>query len=177
MFAYTSASTCRSSQLHLDLSGTEHQEAGATATWSCLQTSADAWEYLRAGRVNAGLDLDRFRPQRTFFWCIGMNFFIGVAKLRAARCCGRGGGGFRRDLRTPIVALSLRTTRRPRLVATARRSTTTSVRTCVGGDGAPPRPHQSLHTNALRRGAGDAHRLLRRIARNHPLRCKQESGT
>ena len=60
------------------------QEAGATADIELAYTLADALEYLRAG-VNAGIDIDAFAPRLSFFWAIGMNHFMEIAKVRAAR--------------------------------------------------------------------------------------------
>lgn len=60
------------------------QEAGATADIELAYTLADGLEYLRAG-INAGMDIDAFAPRLSFFWAIGMNFFMEIAKMRAAR--------------------------------------------------------------------------------------------
>ena len=68
----------------ISISGYHIQEAGATADLELAYTLADGVEYLRAG-VDAGLDVDAFAPRLSFFWAIGMNFFMEVAKLRAAR--------------------------------------------------------------------------------------------
>src|SRR6185503_6813423 len=68
----------------ISISGYHIQEAGATADLELAYTLADGVEYLRAG-VGAGLDIDIFAPRLSFFWAIGMNFFMEVAKLRAAR--------------------------------------------------------------------------------------------
>ncbi|TIN97284.1 MAG: methylmalonyl-CoA mutase, partial [Mesorhizobium sp.] len=68
----------------ISISGYHMQEAGATADLELAYTIADGIEYARAG-VAAGLDIDRFAPRLSFFWAIGMNFFMEVAKLRAAR--------------------------------------------------------------------------------------------
>src|SRR5258708_36952340 len=68
----------------ISISGYHMQEAGATADLELAYTLADGVEYVRAG-IKAGLDVDRFAPRLSFFWAIGMNFFMEVAKLRAAR--------------------------------------------------------------------------------------------
>ena len=76
-------SRCRSSTPSR-ISGYHMQEAGATADLELAYTLADGIEYIRAG-LDAGLDVDAFAPRLSFFWAIGMNFFMEVAKLRAAR--------------------------------------------------------------------------------------------
>src|SRR5260370_20979731 len=68
----------------ISISGYHMQEAGATADLELAYTLADGVEYVRAG-IKAGLDIDQFAPRLSFFWAIGMNFFMEVAKLRAAR--------------------------------------------------------------------------------------------
>ncbi|MFL6151500.1 MAG: methylmalonyl-CoA mutase family protein, partial [Ornithinibacter sp.] len=82
IFAYTAARMPRFNSI--SISGYHMQEAGATADLELAYTLADGVEYLRAG-IDAGLDVDRFAPRLSFFWAIGMNFFMEVAKLRAAR--------------------------------------------------------------------------------------------
>src|SRR5689334_2974899 len=82
IFAYTSEHMPKFNSI--SISGYHMQEAGATADLELAYTLADGVEYLRAG-VDTGLDVDRFAPRLSFFWAIGMNFFMEVAKLRAAR--------------------------------------------------------------------------------------------
>ncbi|MDT7565625.1 MAG: methylmalonyl-CoA mutase, partial [Pseudonocardiales bacterium] len=82
IFAYTPQKMPRYNSI--SISGYHIQEAGATADLELAYTLADGVEYLRAG-LDAGLDIDRFAPRLSFFWAIGMNFFMEVAKLRAAR--------------------------------------------------------------------------------------------
>ncbi|BCB90091.1 hypothetical protein Psuf_074040 [Phytohabitans suffuscus] len=82
IFAFTSRRMPRFNSI--SISGYHIQEAGATADLELAYTLADGVEYLRAGR-DAGLDIDAFAPRLSFFWAIGMNFFMEVAKLRAAR--------------------------------------------------------------------------------------------
>src|SRR5919107_512169 len=82
IFAYTSTHMPKFNSI--SISGYHIQEAGATADLELAYTLADGVEYLRAGR-DAGLDVDVFAPRLSFFWAIGMNFFMEVAKLRAAR--------------------------------------------------------------------------------------------
>ena len=82
IFSYTAEHMPRFNSI--SISGYHMQEAGATADLELAYTLADGVEYLRTG-VAAGLDIDRFAPRLSFFWAIGMNFFMEVAKLRAAR--------------------------------------------------------------------------------------------
>ena len=82
IFAYTSAEMPRVNSI--SVSGYHMQEAGATADLELAYTLADGIEYVRAG-LKAGLDVDSFSPRISFFWGIGMNFFMEVAKMRAAR--------------------------------------------------------------------------------------------
>jgi hypothetical protein len=82
IFAYTSQNMPKFNSI--SISGYHMQEAGATADLELGYTLADGVEYARAG-VEAGLDIDRFAPRLSFFWAIGMNFFMEVAKMRAAR--------------------------------------------------------------------------------------------
>ncbi len=82
IFKYTSAHMPKFNSI--SISGYHMQEAGATADLELAYTLADGFEYAKAG-VDAGLDIDRFAPRLSFFWAIGMNFFMEVAKMRAAR--------------------------------------------------------------------------------------------
>ena len=82
IFAYTSAHMPKFNSI--SISGYHMQEAGATADLELAYTLADGVEYARAG-VKAGLDIDKFAPRLSFFWAIGMNFFMEIAKMRAAR--------------------------------------------------------------------------------------------
>src|SRR3954467_15923454 len=82
IFAFTSTERPRFNSI--SISGYHIQEAGATADLELAYTLADGVEYLQAG-VDAGLDVDRFAPRLSFFWAIGMNFFMEIAKMRAGR--------------------------------------------------------------------------------------------
>ncbi|MFK7921548.1 MAG: methylmalonyl-CoA mutase, partial [Bacteroidia bacterium] len=82
IFGYTSRHMPRFNSI--SISGYHMQEAGATADLELAYTLADGWEYLRQG-VDAGLDIDAFAPRLSFFWAIGMNFFMEIAKMRAGR--------------------------------------------------------------------------------------------
>src|ERR1700737_1457987 len=82
IFAYTSAEMPKFNSI--SISGYHMQEAGATADLELAYTLADGIEYVRAG-VAAGLDIDAFAPRLSFFWAVGMNYFMEIAKMRAAR--------------------------------------------------------------------------------------------
>ena len=82
IFEYTSQNMPKFNSI--SISGYHMQEAGATADIELAYTLADGLEYLRAG-VNAGIDIDAFAPRLSFFWAIGMNHFMEIAKMRAAR--------------------------------------------------------------------------------------------
>src|SRR5713101_7516829 len=82
IFTFTAAAMPKFNSI--SVSGYHMQEAGATQDLELAYTLADGIEYVRTG-LNAGLDIDRFAPRLSFFWAIGMNFFMEVAKLRAAR--------------------------------------------------------------------------------------------
>src|SRR5699024_9970699 len=151
------------------------QEAGATADLELAYTLADGVEYLRAGR-GAGLDVDAFAPRLSFFFGIGMNFFMEVAKLRAARL-----------LWSELVAQfeprnpkssSLRTyCQTSGWSLTAQDVFNNVVRTCIEAMAATQGHTQSLHTNALDEALALPTDFSARIARNTQLLLQQESGT
>ena len=159
----------------ISISGYHIQEAGATADLELAYTLADGVEYLRAG-IAAGLDVDAFAPRLSFFWAIGMNFFMEVAKLRAARL-----------LWAKLVAqfepknpksLSLRThCQTSGWSLTAQDVFNNVVRTCVEAMAATQGHTQSLHTNALDEALALPTDFSARIARNTQLLLQQESGT
>ena len=131
----------------ISISGYHMQEAGATADLELAYTLADGVEYIRAG-VGAGLDVDKFAPRLSFFWAIGMNFFMEVAKLRAARLLwSKLVKGF--DPKS-AKSLSLRThSQTSGWSLTAQDVYNNVVRTCVEAMAATQGHTQSLHTNAL----------------------------
>src|SRR5690606_29807150 len=132
-------------------------------------------EYIRAGR-DAGLDVDRFAPRLSFFWAIGMNFFMEVAKLRAARLLwAELVDGFGAE--NP-KSLSLRThSQTSGWSLTAQDVFNNVVRTCVEAMAATQGHTQSLHTNALDEALALPTDFSARIARNTQLLLQQESGT
>ncbi|MEO3867700.1 methylmalonyl-CoA mutase [Nonomuraea sp. B12E4] len=173
IFAYTSEKMPKFNSI--SISGYHIQEAGATCDLELAYTLADGVEYLRAG-VAAGLDIDRFAPRLSFFWCIGMNFFMEVAKLRAARLLwAKLVSGF--NAKNP-KSLSLRThSQTSGWSLTAQDVFNNVTRTCVEAMAATQGHTQSLHTNALDEALALPSDFSARIARNTQLLLQQESGT
>ncbi|WP_371785098.1 methylmalonyl-CoA mutase [Streptosporangium subroseum] len=173
IFTYTSQKMPKFNSI--SISGYHIQEAGATCDLELAYTLADGVEYLRAG-VETGLDIDAFAPRLSFFWCIGMNFFMEVAKLRAARLLwARLVSGF--DAKNP-KSLSLRThSQTSGWSLTAQDVYNNVVRTCVEAMAATQGHTQSLHTNALDEALALPTDFSARIARNTQLLLQQESGT
>ncbi|MBF8192982.1 methylmalonyl-CoA mutase [Nonomuraea sp. K274] len=173
IFAYTSEKMPKFNSI--SISGYHIQEAGATCDLELAYTLADGVEYLRAG-VAAGMDIDSFAPRLSFFWCIGMNFFMEVAKLRAARLLWANlVSGF--NAKNP-KSLSLRThSQTSGWSLTAQDVFNNVVRTCVEAMAATQGHTQSLHTNALDEALALPTDFSARIARNTQLLLQQESGT
>ncbi|GAA4195206.1 methylmalonyl-CoA mutase [Microbispora amethystogenes] len=173
IFEYTSRNMSKFNSI--SISGYHIQEAGATCDLELAYTLADGLEYLRAG-VGAGLGIDEFAPRLSFFWCIGMNFFMEVAKLRAARLLwARLVKGFGPE--NP-KSLSLRThSQTSGWSLTAQDVFNNVVRTCVEAMAATQGHTQSLHTNALDEALALPTDFSARIARNTQLLLQQESGT
>ncbi|WP_149563753.1 methylmalonyl-CoA mutase [Streptomyces cacaoi] len=173
IFAYTSQKMPRYNSI--SISGYHIQEAGATADLELAYTLADGVEYLRAG-LDAGMDVDAFAPRLSFFWAIGMNFFMEVAKLRAARLLW---AKLVRQFgpRNP-KSLSLRThSQTSGWSLTAQDVFNNVTRTCVEAMAATQGHTQSLHTNALDEALALPTDFSARIARNTQLLLQQESGT
>ncbi|WP_141576233.1 methylmalonyl-CoA mutase [Actinomadura sp. WMMA1423] len=173
IFAFTSQRMPKYNSI--SISGYHIQEAGATADLELAYTLADGVEYIRAGR-EAGLDIDAFAPRLSFFWAIGMNFFMEVAKLRAARLLwARLVKTF--EPRNP-KSLSLRThSQTSGWSLTAQDVFNNVARTCVEAMAATQGHTQSLHTNALDEALALPTDFSARIARNTQLLLQQESGT
>ncbi|MFJ2116553.1 methylmalonyl-CoA mutase, partial [Streptomyces sp. NPDC087850] len=173
IFAYTSQKMPRYNSI--SISGYHIQEAGATADLELAYTLADGVEYLRAG-LDVGLDVDAFAPRLSFFWAIGMNFFMEIAKLRAARLIwAKLVKKF--DPKNP-KSLSLRThSQTSGWSLTAQDVFNNVTRTCVEAMAATQGHTQSLHTNALDEALALPTDFSARIARNTQLLIQQESGT
>ncbi|WP_232668373.1 methylmalonyl-CoA mutase [Pseudonocardia sp. TRM90224] len=173
IFSFTSRNMPKFNSI--SISGYHIQEAGATNDLELAYTLADGVEYLRAG-IDAGLSVDTFAPRLSFFWAIGMNFFMEVAKMRAARL-----------LWAKLVnqfgpsnpkSLSLRThCQTSGWSLTAQDVYNNVIRTCVEAMAATQGHTQSLHTNALDEALALPTDFSARIARNTQLLLQQESGT
>ncbi len=173
IFAYTSARMPKFNSI--SISGYHIQEAGATADLELAYTLADGVDYIRAG-LDAGLDIDSFAPRLSFFWGIGMNFFMEVAKLRAGRLLwSELVAGF--GAKSP-KSLSLRThSQTSGWSLTAQDPFNNVARTCIEAMAATQGHTQSLHTNALDEALALPTDFSARIARNTQLLLQQESGT
>jgi len=173
IFAYTSQKMPRFNSI--SISGYHMQEAGATADLELAYTLADGVEYIRAG-LAAGLDIDHFAPRLSFFWAIGMNFFMEIAKMRAARALwARLVSDF--DPKN-AKSLSLRThSQTSGWSLTAQDVFNNVQRTCIEAMAATQGHTQSLHTNALDEAIALPTDFSARIARNTQLLLQQESGT
>jgi methylmalonyl-CoA mutase len=174
IFAYTSANMPKFNSI--SISGYHMQEAGATADLELAYTLADGVEYVRAG-VNAGLDVDKFAPRLSFFWAIGMNMFMEIAKMRAARVL------WAKLIKQEFNpkddrSLSLRThCQTSGWSLTAQDVFNNVTRTCLEAMAATQGHTQSLHTNALDEAIALPTDFSARIARNTQLVLQQESGT
>jgi len=158
----------------ISISGYHMQEAGAPADLELAYTLADGLEYIRTG-LKAGLDIDLFAPRLSFFWAIGMNYFMEVAKMRAARF-----------LWTSIVKQFH--PKNPKSTALRTHSQTSGwslteqdpynnvVRTCIEAHAAAMGHTQSLHTNALDEAIALPTDFSARIARNTQLYLQHETG-
>jgi methylmalonyl-CoA mutase len=171
IFEYTSKNMPKFNSI--SISGYHMQEAGATADIELAYTLADGLEYLRAG-VNAGMDIDSFAPRLSFFWAIGMNHFMEIAKMRAARM-----------LWAKIVkqfnpknpkSLALRTHSQTSGWSLTEQDPFNNVgRTCIEAMGAALGHTQSLHTNALDEAIALPTDFSARIARNTQIYIQQET--
>jgi methylmalonyl-CoA mutase len=173
IFAFTAANMPKFNSI--SISGYHMQEAGATQDLELAYTLADGQEYLRAG-VAAGMSIDAFAPRLSFFWAVGMNFFMEVAKLRAARKLWAGivkGFG-------PKSAKSLALRAHCQTSGwslTAQDPFNNIVRTQIEAMAATQGHTQSLHTNALDEALALPTPFSARIARNTQLFLIEETGT
>ncbi|MEM1223354.1 MAG: methylmalonyl-CoA mutase [Verrucomicrobiota bacterium] len=172
IFEYTSKHMPKFNSI--SISGYHMQEAGATADLEMGYTLADGLEYLRTG-INAGLNIDAFAPRLSFFWAIGKNYFMEIAKMRAARC-----------LWAKIVkqfnpknpkSLALRTHSQTSGWSLTEQDPFNNVtRTCIEAMAAACGHTQSLHTNALDEAIALPTDFSARIARNTQLFLQEETG-
>jgi methylmalonyl-CoA mutase len=171
IFEYTSQNMPKYNSI--SISGYHMQEAGATADIELAYTLADGMEYLRAG-IKSGLDIDTFAPRLSFFWGIGMNHFMEIAKLRAGRL-----------LWAKIVkefnpkndkSMALRTHCQTSGWSLTEQDPFNNVaRTCIEAMAATLGGTQSLHTNALDEAIALPTDFSARIARNTQLYIQQET--
>ncbi len=172
IFKYTSGKMPKFNSI--SISGYHMQEAGATADIELAYTLADGLEYLRTG-VNAGLNIDNFAPRLSFFWASGMNFFMEIAKMRAARM-----------LWAKIVSdfnpknpksLALRTHTQTSGWSLTEQDPFNNVgRTCIEAMAAALGHTQSLHTNALDEAIALPTDFSARIARNTQIYLQEETN-
>ena len=172
IFAYTAQEMPRFNSI--SISGYHMQEAGATADIELAYTLADGWEYIRTG-LATGLKIDDFAPRLSFFWAVGMNFYMEVAKMRAARL-----------LWAKIIkqydpqndkSMALRTHSQTSGWSLTEQDPFNNVaRTCVEALAAAFGGTQSLHTNALDEAIALPTDFSARIARNTQLFLQQETG-
>ena len=172
IFEYTSKKMPKFNSI--SISGYHMQEAGATADIEMGYTLADGLEYVRAG-ISAGIDIDSFAPRLSFFWAIGMNYFMEVAKMRAARV-----------LWAKIIKQF--NPKNPKSMALRTHSQTSGwslteqdpynniFRTCMEAMGAALGHTQSLHTNALDEAIALPTDFSARIARNTQIYLQEETG-
>jgi len=174
IFSYTSSKMPKFNSI--SISGYHMQEAGATADLELAYTLADGIEYVRAG-VAAGMTVDQFAPRLSFFWAIGMNYFMEVAKMRAARLL------WARLMKREFGpkddrSLSLRTHSQTSGWSLAAQDVFNNVaRTCVEAMAAVNGQTQSLHTNSLDEALALPTDFSARISRNTQLFLQMESGT
>ena len=173
IFAYTAQKMPRFNSI--SISGYHIQEAGATNDLELAYTLADGVEYIRAG-LDVGLDVDAFAPRLSFFWAIGMNFYMEIAKMRAGRALW---ARLVKDFgpKNP-KSLSLRThSQTSGWSLTAQDVFNNVQRTAIEAMAATQGHTQSLHTNALDEAIALPTDFSARIARNTQLLLQQESGT
>ena len=173
IFRYTSEKMPKFNSI--SISGYHMQEAGATADLELAYTLADGLEYAKAG-VAAGMPIDKFAPRLSFFWAIGMNFFMEVAKMRAARMIWA--KLIKRFEPKDERSLNLRTHCQTSGWSLAAQDVFNNVtRTCIEAMAATQGGTQSLHTNSLDEALALPTDFSARIARNTQLFLQQEAGT
>ena len=173
IFSYTSEKMPRFNSI--SISGYHMQEAGATADLELAYTLADGVEYIRAG-LKTGMDIDAFAPRLSFFWAIGMNYYMEIAKMRAARLLW---AKLLKEFEPENPkSLSLRThCQTSGWSLTAQDVFNNVTRTCVEAMAATQGHTQSLHTNALDEALALPTDFSARIARNTQLFIQAETGT
>lgn len=173
IFEYTSKNMPKFNSI--SISGYHMQEAGASADLELAYTLADGLEYIKAG-INAGLDIDAFAPRLSFFWAIGMDYFMEIAKLRAARLLW---ANIVRDFNpSDSRSLALRThCQTSGYSLTSQDPFNNITRTCIEALSAVHGHTQSLHTNSFDEAIALPTDFSAQIARNTQLFIQHETGT
>ncbi|KAJ2117545.1 putative methylmalonyl-CoA mutase, mitochondrial [Coemansia sp. RSA 922] len=172
IFAFTSKHMPKYNSI--SISGYHMQEAGANSVLECAFTIADGIEYIRTG-IRAGMTVDEFAPRLSFFWCIGMNFYMEIAKMRAAR---RLWAHLVKEKFNPTnpKSMMLRThSQTSGWSLTEQDPYNNVVRTTIEAMAATLGGTQSLHTNALDEAIGLPTKFSARIARNTQLILQEEA--
>jgi methylmalonyl-CoA mutase len=172
IFKYTSANMPRFNSI--SISGYHMQEAGATADLELAYTLADGLEYIKAG-IAAGMDIDQFAPRLSFFWAIGMNHFMEIAKMRAGRMIWA--KMVRQFNPKNPKSMSLRTHCQTSGWSLTEQDPYNNIaRTCIEALAAAFGGTQSLHTNALDEAIALPTDFSARIARNTQIYLQEETG-
>jgi methylmalonyl-CoA mutase len=172
IFAFTAKNMPKYNSI--SISGYHMQEAGATADLELGYTLADGLEYVRTG-IASGMSVDSFAPRLSFFFAIGMNFFMEVAKLRAARLVwAELMAGFTKNPKSQALRTHCQTSG---WSLTAQDVYNNVIRTCIEAMAATQGHTQSLHTNSLDEALALPTDFSARIARNTQLQLQLESGT
>lgn len=172
IFEYTSQKMPKFNSI--SISGYHMQEAGATADIELAYTLADGLEYIRSG-IKAGLKIDEFAPRLSFFWAIGMNHFMEIAKMRAARMIWA--KLVKQFNPTNAKSMALRTHCQTSGYSLTEQDPYNNVaRTCIEALAAAFGGTQSLHTNALDEAIALPTDFSARIARNTQLYLQEETG-
>ncbi|WP_028317879.1 methylmalonyl-CoA mutase [Desulfobulbus elongatus] len=172
IFAYTSKNMPKYNSI--SISGYHMEEAGATSDIEMAYTLADGWDYARAG-VNAGMDIDTFAPRLSFFWAQGMNYFMEIAKMRAARVL------WAKIIKSfnpkNVKSLALRTHSQTSGWSLTEGDPFNNVcRTCIEAMAAALGHTQSMHTNSLDEAIALPTEFSARIARNTQLYLQDETN-
>jgi len=173
IFAYTSKNMPKYNSI--SISGYHIQEAGATATLEMAFTIADGIEYCRTG-IKAGLDIDSFAPRLSFFWGVGMNFYMEIAKFRAARRLWAHLIQENFSPKNPKSCLLRTHSQTSGWSLTEQDPYNNIVRTCVEAMAAVFGGTQSLHTNAFDEALALPSKFSARVARNTQLILQEETG-
>lgn len=172
IFAFTSQNMPKYNSI--SISGYHMQEAGATADLEMAYTLADGLEYVRTG-INAGIDVDAFAPRLSFFWAVGMNYYMEIAKMRAARMLWA--KLIKQFNPKNVKSMALRTHSQTSGWSLTEQDPFNNVaRTCIEAMAAGLGHTQSLHTNALDEAIALPTDFSARIARNTQLFLQHETG-